>query len=143
VRATRGIGRAVDLADRAGPGVDSDALLAINHDVMRLLPISMISELIYSGTDALLVKNGRVVAPAFYGPVTMADHHDHVHLAVIDGFTYQEAPVPDDPNIPNSQAKIVAAFGTPTGKGYTIITADGAVFCFGDAEFHGRIEAPT
>lgn len=48
-----------------------------------------------------------------------------------------------DPNIPNAQAKIVVAFPTPTGKGYTIITADGAVFCFGDAEFHGRILAPA
>lgn len=46
-------------------------------------------------------------------------------------------------NIPQAQAKIVVAFPSPSGKGYTIITADGAVFCFGDAEYHGRIAAPV
>lgn len=139
-------GRAVDLAAREGPGVDTSALLTINEQIIQVLPLSMISELIYSGPGNVCVKNGRVVAGlAAYGPDVMSRHHDHVHLAVVDTFTYNspEAPMADDPNIPNSQAKIVAAFPTPTGKGYWIITADGAVFAFGDAEFHGRIEAPT
>lgn len=139
-------GRAVDLAARAGPGADTSALLAINEQIVQLLPLSMISELIYSGPGGICIKDGKVVSGmARYGPTVMADHHNHVHLGVIPTFTYnngvqEELPVADDPNIPNSQAKIVAAFPTPSGKGYTIVTADGAVFCFGDAEYHGRIE---
>lgn len=145
--ATGGIGRAVDLADRAGPGWDSSQLLSINEQVLQLLPLSMIAELIYAGPGGICVKNGRIIPGlAVYGAATMAEHHNHVHLGVIRGFTYngpEAAPMADDPNIPNSQARIVAAFPTPTGKGYWIITADGAVFAFGDAEYHGRIEAPT
>lgn len=140
-------GRAVDLAARAGPGADTSALLAINEQIVQMLPLSMISELIYAGPGAVCVKNGRVVSGvATYGPAVLSEHHNHVHLGVIPTFTYnspEAPPMADDPNIPNSQAKIVAAFPTPTGKGYWIITADGAVFAFGDAEFHGRIEAPT
>jgi hypothetical protein len=137
-------GRAVDLAARSGPGTDTSALQQINHQVLQLLPLSMISELIYAGPDAICVQNGKIVSGmSVYGPQVMAEHHNHVHLGVIPSFTYNgpEVPMsPDDPNIPNSQAKIVTAFPTPTGKGYWIITADGAVFAFGDAEYHGRIE---
>jgi len=142
VKATNGKGRAADYASRAGPG-DVAGLLAINEQIIQLVPLSMISELIFAGGTC--VKNGRIVDGAeTYGPTVMAAHNNHNHLAVIEGFTYSGgSSMPDDPNIVNAQAKIVTAFPTPTGKGYTIITADGAVFCFGDAEYHGRIEAPT
>ena len=50
--------------------------------------------------------------------------------------------VPDDPNVHQAQAPIVAFESTPTGKGYWIVTADGAVFAFGDAEYHGRVRVP-
>lgn len=51
--------------------------------------------------------------------------------------------MPDDPAIPNASAPIVAFEATPTGKGYWIVTADGAVFAFGDAPYLGRVEAPV
>lgn len=146
VKATNGYGRAVDLAARGGPGWDTGELLRINETILQILPLSMISELIYAGVGGICVKNGRIAdCMTVYGPVVLAAHHNHVHLAVTAGFTYSGGPpMPaDDPNIPNAQAKIVAAFPTPTGKGYWIITADGAVFAFGDAEYHGRIEAPS
>lgn len=141
------VGRAVDLAGRSGPGWDTSELLEINEEIIRVIPLSMISELIYSGPGNVCVKRGRIVdGVTGYGDAVMSRHHNHVHLAVIETFTYNspEVPVPDDPNLPNSQAPIVAAFPTPTGKGYTIITADGAVFAFGDAVYCGRIEVkPT
>lgn len=140
-------GRAVDLAARSGPGADTSVLLDINEAVIRMLPLQLISELIYAGPGNVCVNNGRIVnGMSVYGPATMAQHHNHVHLGVVPSFTFngpEEPTVPDDPNIPNSQAKIVAFAPTPTGKGYWIVTADGAVFAFGDAEYHGRIEAPT
>lgn len=139
-------GRAVDLAAPSGPSRDSSALLQINEGIIQFIPLSMITELIYSGPANTCVKDGRIVSGRVaYGNEVMDRHHDHVHLAVIPTFTYNgpEEPVPDDPNIPNSQAKIVAFAPTPTGKGYWIVTADGAVFAFGDAQYHGRIEAPT
>lgn len=143
-RATNGIGRAVDLASKVRAN-DTAGLIAINEQIVRLIPLSMISELIYAG--GVCVKNGHIVdGPGTYGAATMAAHNNHNHLAVTLGFTYNspEVPVPDDPDLPNSQAPIVAAFPTPTGKGYTIITADGAVFAFGDAVYYGRIEVkPT
>ena len=42
-----------------------------------------------------------------------------------------------------TQAPIVNLVATPTGGGYWIITADGAVFSFGDAQYHGRVYAPS
>lgn len=51
--------------------------------------------------------------------------------------------MPDDPNVHKAQAKIVNMVATPSGQGYWIITADGAVFAFGDAKYLGRVEAPT
>ena len=140
-------GRAVDLADPDGPGWDTSALLFINERIIQTLPLSMIVELIYSGPGATCVKNGRVVVGRdAYGRAVMARHHDHVHLAVVADFRFngpEEAPtVPDDPNIPNAQAPVVAACPTPTGRGYWIFTADGGVYGFGDAEYFGRVEAP-
>lgn len=137
------VGRAVDLAARAGPGVDTSALLTINDQVIQAVPLSMISELIYSGPGNTCVKNGRVVdGLAAYGPAVMSRHHNHVHLAVIATFAYSggsDMPV-DDPNRANVNAPIVGMAATPTGKGYWLVSADGGVFAFGDAVYLGNIE---
>jgi hypothetical protein len=135
-------GRAVDLAAPAGPSYDSSALLAINERIVELLPLSMISELIYSGPGNVCVKDGRIVAA--YSPAVMSRHHNHVHLAVVSNFAYNtpEAamPGPDDPNRANVNAPVVGIAATPTGRGYWIVCADGGVFAFGDAQFMGNIE---
>lgn len=136
-------GRAVDLAAREGPGVNTSALLAINEGIIRVLPLSMISELIYGGVGNVCVKNGRIVAGlAAYGSTIMSRHRDHVHLAVIATFTYNGgSPLPaDDPNRANINAPIVGITITPTGKGYLLVAADGGVFAFGDAVFLGNVE---
>jgi N-acetylmuramoyl-L-alanine amidase len=52
-------------------------------------------------------------------------------------------PVPDDPNVHQAQAPIVAFEVTPSGNGYYVVTADGAVFAFGDAKYLGRVSAPS
>lgn len=135
------VGRAVDLADPGGPGYDTTQLLAINDQVLRILPLSMISELIYAGPGNICVQNGRLVSGlSVYGPATMSEHHDHVHLGVIPTFCYSGGTVPDDPNRPNSSAPITGIAMSPSGHGYVLCAADGGVFAFGDAEFHGSAE---
>lgn len=141
IQATNGYGRAVDLADKSGAGWDTGELLRINEQVLQLLPLSMISELIYAGAGGICVKNGRIMDCAtVYGPVVLAAHHNHVHLAVIAGFVYQGGPVPDDPNRINVDAPITGIAATPTGKGYWLVGADGGVFAFGDAVMLGNVE---
>lgn len=46
----------------------------------------------------------------------------------------------DDPNRPNVNAPIVGIAGTPSGKGYWLVSADGGVFNFGDAPYLGNVE---
>jgi hypothetical protein len=52
-------------------------------------------------------------------------------------------PVPDDPNVHQAQAPIVAFEVTPSGEGYYIVCADGSVFAFGDAKYLGRVTVPS
>lgn len=132
------VGRAVDLADFSGPGVDTTKLLTINEQVLQVLPLSMISELIYAGPGGICVKNGRVVSGvAFYGLETMAEHHNHVHLGVIPTFTYNSAPAPPkvkpmyDPPL-----QIVASLERPTG-GTWLLGQDGAIYAYGGAPYKG------
>lgn len=145
-------GRAVDLAGRSGPGWDSSELLAINEGIVQVVPLSMIAELIYSGPGNVCVKRGRIVdGLAAYGPAVMSRHHNHVHFAVIDTFTYngsQEVapPMPDDPNLPDIVGPVqfaTAGFG-PDGvcTGYYIFShATGELHSFGPgAKFYGRSE---
>ena len=135
-------GRAVDLAARSGPGVDTPELLAINEGVVQVIPLSMISELIYGGPGNLCVKNGRIVAGlAAYGATVLDRHRNHVHLAVVSDFTYSGGSMaPDDPNRVNINAPIVGMAATPTGRGYWLVAADGGIFAFGDATFLGNVE---
>lgn len=133
-------GRAVDLAAREGPGRDTPALLTINKEIVAFMPLSVISELIYAGPGNICIRNGKAFA---YSADVMARHHDHVHLAVVEGFRYQQggSAVPaDDPNRQNVNAPIVGMAATPTGKGYWLVAADGGVFAFGDAVYLGGME---
>jgi hypothetical protein len=140
--------RAVDLAARSGPSWDSDELLAINEGIIRVLPLSMISELIYSGPGNICVKNGKVIAG--YGADVMSRHHNHVHLAVIATFTYNGGtPVPpDDPTIPNIRGPvelhvIVDANGHATGY-YIFSPTTGEIHAWGEgAKYYGRSEVVT
>lgn len=51
-------------------------------------------------------------------------------------------PMPEDENVHQAQAPVVALEVTPSGQGYYVLTADGAVFAFGDAVYHGRVVTP-
>lgn len=144
-------GRAVDLAARSGPGVDTSELLAINEGVIQVVPLSMISELIYGGPGNVCVKNGRIVSGlAVYGADVMSRHRDHVHLAVIETFTYngaQEVTMPDnDPNLPDITGPVqfaTAGFNQDgVCQGYYIFShATGELHSFGPgAQFYGRSE---
>lgn len=138
------VGRAIDLAARSGPGVDTSELLAINEGIIQVLPLSMISELIYGGPGNLCVKNGHMVnGRTAYGAETMSRHRNHVHLAVVSDFRYTGPEVhamADATDRAKSNAPIVGMAVTPSGQGYYLVAADGGVFTFGDAVFHGNIE---
>jgi hypothetical protein len=148
VKATNGKGRAVDLASRTGPG-DVAGLLAINEQIIQLIPLSMISELIFAG--GVCVKNGRIVdGTKVFGATVMAAHNNHNHLAVIEGFTYngsQEVAVPDNnPDLPDIvgpvQFAIAGADQNGICQGYYIFShATGELHSFGPgAKFYGRSE---
>ena len=143
-KGTDGVGRAADLVDPAGPGWDSEQLLRINEEIIQFIPLPLIKELIYSGPGGICVKNGRVVVGlAAFGRAVMDRHHNHNHLAVELGFTYNTPEVympADDPNRINVNAPIVGMAATPTGKGYWLVAADGGIFAFGDAGFFGNVE---
>jgi hypothetical protein len=151
---TGGVGLAVDFAGVA-PGVNTvtAAQMAELYRAFRLVA-DQLAELIYSGSGVKeAVKNGRLVDGAsFYGPTTWGDHGDHVHVAVPRGtfllplshpLHTLEATVADNPDIPNAEAPVVAFQATPSGEGYWLVTADGAVYAFGDAKYLGRVEAPA
>lgn len=132
---TDGKGLAVDLASRVAPG-DIGGMLAINDQIIQMIPLSMIKELIFAG--GVCVKNGHIVdGLRTFGRDVLAAHGYHVHLAVVRGFTYTGGPeMPaDDPNKVNLNAPIVGMAATPTGKGFWLCAADGGVFAFGDAPF--------
>lgn len=132
-------GRAIDLAARGGPGRDTPELLAINKAVIAFMPLSVISELIYAGPGNICIRNGKAFT---YGHDVMDRHHDHVHLAVVEGFRYQGGTdmANDDPNRMNVNAPVVGVAMTPTGEGYLLVCADGGVFAFGDAVMRGNVE---
>lgn len=140
---TGGIGLAVDLVDPAGPGYDSAQLDLINSQIIQFVPLRLVKELIYSAPDAINVHNGQIVPTSFWSKAVRDRHHDHNHLAVAKGFTYnspEEFMPADDPNRVNVNAPIVGMAATPTGKGYWLVSADGGVFAFGDAPFLGNVE---
>ena len=141
-------GRAVDLAAREGPGRDTSALLNINEAVIRLVPMQMISELIYAGPGNICVRDGK---PFRYSGDVMSRHHDHVHLAVVDTFTYtgsQEVTKPmadNNPDLPDIVGPVdlkVLFNSNGEATGYYIFShATGELHSFGPgAKFFGRSE---
>lgn len=132
---TDGAGLALDAAGPR-PGRDTDELLAVYQ---ALEPLGHVcAELIYAGPGGGYWKRGRKVTP-----YVAADHHDHVHLALPRGtFVYhssRETVVPEDIIV---DAPIVAVIGSPDGKGYAYVLANGAVYAFGSAVYAGRIIVP-
>ena len=124
-------GLAVDFAGPV-PTRDSAALLNICAAFEKIE--SRLAELIYAGAP-YQIKNGRRVAPSFYGVTTMANHHDHVHVAVESGFrwnapTQKVTPMWDPPEC------FVAALDAPE-KGVWLLKADGAIFALGGADYKG------
>lgn len=75
------VGQAVDFALPPAGARDTPQLLAINQFFARYAP--GLTELIYTGPGATCVKNGTVVpcTAAAWGASTVAEHHDHVHVA--------------------------------------------------------------
>lgn len=125
------LGQAADLVDFAGPEQDSSFLLHINETCWYLIPHRYIAELIYGGPGAICVKNGAIHR---YSNEVLRAHENHVHLAVTADFVYtggthMAAPAP-----------VVTMETTPSGKGYWILTASGAVYAFGDAPYLGAIQ---
>ena len=151
---TGGVGTAVDFAGvTAGVTALTAVQMAAIYNVL-LDRADQLAELIHAGPGiTVAVHNGRRVdGPSTYATVWAA-HRNHVHVAVPKGVFLKplshplgslskEASMADDPNVYPAQAPVVAFEVTPSGKGYWIVTADGAVFAFGDAEYHGRVTAP-
>ena len=140
---TGGKGLAVDLVDPDEPGWDSPALDRINSQIIRFIPLPLIKELIYAAPDAVNVHNGRIVTSTYWSKEVRDRHHNHNHLAVAKGFTYNSPEVlmpADDPNRVNVIAPICGMAATPTGKGYWLCAMDGGVFAFGDAVHLGNVE---
>lgn len=149
-------GRAVDLADRSGPGWDTDQLLAINEGVLQLMPLAMISELIYAGPHGICVKNGvildglsgRLTALGVYGKAVLDEHHNHVHLGVISGFSYHGAQTAAPPVV----RKVVPMFSpplqiadflaNPNGPGGWGLGPDGGVYGLGGCPWRGIDKQP-
>lgn len=90
------VGRAVDLADVSGATWDSPELLRINQEILKIVPLSQISELIYTGPGGVCVKNGVILdgkngrpkVTNVYDVNTISIHHNHVHFAVVANFKW-------------------------------------------------------
>ena len=130
-------GLAVDFAGPQ-PSVDSPDLLAIYNALRPYAP--RMRELIYSGPGGGFWRNGVKVAP-----YAAAAHRNHIHAAVGPGTVLlaEAKAIEKMADVIKATAPVVAAFPSPSGMGYTLVTADGAVYCFGDARYEGRIEAPA
>lgn len=128
------VGQAVDIALPTGPTVDSPALGAVAAELLRLVPLRFIRELIWAGPNPVYIKNGKRVAP-----YAVAAHRNHIHLAATADFTYhQEPPMPETPDYAVVAAPVSIAV-LADGSGYIILCADGGVFCFGTAQYLGRV----
>lgn len=149
---TGGVGLAVDFGGIT-PGVTTVTAgqMAAVYQVLLDQAANLV-ELIYAGPGiTVAVKNGRRVdGPTVYAAVWAA-HRNHVHAAVPRGVFLSHpartlskgGPMADEPHEYDAQAPVAAFEPTPTGKGYWIVTADGAVFAFGDAVYLGRVRAPA
>lgn len=128
-------GNAFDLTHDPGAGVDNDLLA---------------EDLKESGDTRIkyVIWNRRIWNPSItphwrtYSGNNPHTKHMHVSIhAAARGHTApwwspKEKPMPADPK---AYAQAVALTPTPTGKGYWILTADGGVYSFGDAQYYGRV----
>jgi hypothetical protein len=75
-------------------------------------------------------------------------HHDHIHLELTHEGAARETPwfggpkappgeTPPPPPPPPPTASFRAIAATPSGKGYWEVASDGAIFSYGDAQYHG------
>lgn len=134
-------GTAVDFQDPYPR--DKPSLLAIFNAFDKVRP--QLAELIYSGAT-YSVKDGQKVAR-----YSVSGHWDHVHVAVKVGtfIKWPVAPTPipppaTSPAVPEGvvvvNSPLVAVLSHPNG-GYLEVCADGGVFSFGGAPFHGSLGA--
>lgn len=137
---TGGKGLAADFAAPV-PGWDTPNLKAIYEALEPLGPSC--AELIYSGPGGGYWRSGARV-----GPYAEAGHHDHVHIAMPKGWSWQEEPtMPDDPTLHNItgpvELHLVVSGGVCTGY-YVFSSTTGEVHAFGPgAPFYGRSEVLT
>lgn len=121
---TAGTGLAIDVAEPTASH-DSPGLLAIFASFAVVE--SNLAELIYASAP-YNIKDGKRVPP-----YAVAEHHDHVHVAVNKG-TFL-LPVQGEPVMPD--VKLIAAF--PYQAGYVLVAEDGAIYCFG-CEYKGGLK---
>lgn len=126
---TNGVGLAVDFAGPV-PSHDDESLRRVYEALTPLIPYT--HELFYSGPGGGFWVEG-VRRPV--SALVAAEHHDHVHIAVKIGFAW--SPVLKETLMNND---LVTFIPTPSGQGYWILAADGAVYAFGDAQYHGGLK---
>lgn len=120
-----GTGNAVDFSDGGDAGtptMDAFAAWWLENYAAYLL------ELIHVNMDGtnVCVKNGQVVDGSFYGAATLAEHHNHVHVAATnDGINAAEA------NGPSSGAASAGTSGTSTPSGALSSSKGFAIFSAG------------
>lgn len=126
---TGGEGLAVDLGETSGPSALTPGLKRIATDVARLIG-PMCAELIYAEGPCL--RNGR---PFQYSATTLAQHRNHVHVAVNKGFRYAEPSKEVRPMF-DPALQIVAYLDSPAG-GSWLLAKDGAIYAIGGAPYQG------
>lgn len=159
-KGTGGDGLAVDFAGVI-PGVTAVTEVQMAAIYRAFLDVAhQLAELIYSGAGVThAIKNGkRVDGQTYYGPLTWADHRDHVHVAVPRGIFLtplshplrtMEVVMADDPNLPNinGPATFHPVINTTTGEctGYYIFSPETVeLHSFGPgAKWYGRSEDLT
>jgi hypothetical protein len=151
VRGTGGRGTAIDIAGPLPYAIDQDRAVAAMLVICVLLePYERhIEELCCSHLDYSIAAGRRVPRYA------VADHWDHIHLAVRPGtFLVSADPatevivVPDDPNLPNIEGPLqleVLQDGNGNCTGYAIFSiSTGEVHGFGPGwKYYGRSEDLT
>lgn len=127
---------------------DETQMNPIHHAFMQVH--GQLAELIHNGpgiTDA--VKDGKIVnGPSFYGPVTWAQHQNHVHVAVHKGTFLAPAPVPEPPPIwkviPmfDPPLQVVDFLANPHGPGGWALFPDGGIGGLGGCPWRGVDQQP-
>lgn len=149
-KGTDGDGLAVDFGGSI-PGVTPSTAKEMGNIWRAFMFVApQLAELIHNNPAEGItkaIKNGRMVDGAsFYGPVVWPDHRDHVHVAVPRGVFLTPLSQPLGTLIGDDMAVEIVGFqATPSGRGYWILTSNGGLYAFGDAEYLGglRIDGDT